>query len=123
MSYDKILLKGMQFYGTHGVLEEENRLGQKFTVNMVLYVSTKEAGLTDELNKSVSYADVYEDVKEIVETHEYKLIEALAENISMRVLGKYDLIKGLKLTIEKPEAPVRGIFDYFGVEIERFKDA
>ncbi|WP_042761217.1 dihydroneopterin aldolase, partial [Streptococcus sobrinus] len=30
---DKILLKGCRFYGYHGALPEENRLGQIFVVD------------------------------------------------------------------------------------------
>ena len=38
------------------------------------------------------------------------------------VLEKFDLIKGIMVRVKKPEAPVPGIYDYFGVEIKRAKD-
>lgn len=60
---DKILLSNMGFYGYHGVFKEESVLGQKFFIDMELYLDTKEAGLTDQMEKSVSYGDVYELVK------------------------------------------------------------
>ena len=74
------------------------------------------------MNKSVSYADVYEVVKEIVENKRFNLLEALAENIAEEVLNKFDLLKGIMVRVKKPEAPVPGIYDYFGVEIKRAKD-
>ena len=99
---DKILMSNLGFYGYHGLLKEEAVLGQKFFIDIELYLDTKEAGETDDMYKSVSYADVYEVVKEIVE--------------------KFDLIKGIMVRVKKPEAPVPGIYDYFGVEIKRTKD-
>ena len=119
---DKILMNNLGFYGYLGVLKEEATLGQKFFIDMELYLDTREAGQTDDMNKSVSYADVYELVKEIVENKRFNLLEALAENIAEEVLNKFDLLKGIMVRVKKPEAPVPGIYDYFGVEIKRAKD-
>lgn len=116
---DKILLSNLGFYGYHGLLKEESALGQKFFIDMELYLDTKEAGLTDDMHKSVSYADVYEVIKNIVENERFNLLEALAENISIKVLEKFELINEVMVRVRKPEAPVNGIFDYFGVEIRR----
>lgn len=115
-------MSNLGFYGYHGLLKEEAVLGQKFFIDIELYLDTKEAGETDDMYKSVSYADVYEVVKEIVENKRFNLLEALAENIASEVLEKFDLIKGIMVRVKKPEAPVPGIYDYFGVEIKRTKD-
>ncbi|MBN2794060.1 MAG: dihydroneopterin aldolase [Clostridia bacterium] len=123
MKNDKIIMSNMAFFGTHGVLKEENVLGQKFFVDIELYVDTKPAGLSDEITMSVHYGEVYQVVKSIVEDKQFKLLEALAENISIEILNAFNLVKGLKVKIKKPEAPVPGIFDYFAVEIERFRNA
>lgn len=119
---DKIILSNLGFYGYHGVLEAEKVLGQKFFIDMEIYVDTKEAGQTDDMNKSVSYADVYNLVKDITKNKRFDLIEALAENIACEVLNKFSLIQGIVVRVKKPEAPVSGIFDYFAVEIRRDRD-
>jgi dihydroneopterin aldolase len=119
---DKILMSNLGFYGFHGLLKEESVLGQKFFLDIELDVDTKEAGLTDDMTKSVSYADAYEVVRDIVQNKRFNLLEALAENIANDVLEKFDLVKGIMVRIKKPEAPVNGIYDYFGVEIRRAKD-
>ena len=119
---DKILLSNLGFYGYHGVLKEESVLGQKFFIDIEIFVDTKEAGITDDMNKSVSYAEVYDVVKNIVETKRFNLLEALAQNISSEVLNKFELVKEIMVRVKKPEAPVNGIYDYFGVEIRRFKN-
>lgn len=116
---DKIILSNLGFYGYHGVLDAEKVLGQKFFIDMELFLDTKEAGTTDDMNKSVSYADVYDVVKDIVENRRFDLIEALAENIAKEVLDKFSLLNSLMVRVKKPEAPVMGIYDYFAVEIRR----
>ena len=119
---DKILMQNLGFYAYHGLLKEESVLGQKFFLDIELEVDTKEAGLTDDMTKSVSYAEVYELVKDIVTNKRFNLLEALAENIAKDVLEEFDLVNGIMVRVKKPEAPVNGIYDYFGVEIRRSKD-
>lgn len=64
---DYIHLNEMAFYGYHGVLEEETRLGQRFSVTVSLATDLQQAGETDDLAKTVNYAEVYELCKGIVE--------------------------------------------------------
>ena len=86
---DYIHLKEMQFFGYHGVLPEENVLGQRFRANVSIAVDIKQAGETDELEHTVSYVGVYDICKEIIEGKRYKLIEAVAETIATRILVEY----------------------------------
>ena len=58
-------------------------------------------------------------IKDITENKKFNLIEALAENIASEVLEKFTLINQIMVRVKKPEAPVRGMFDYFAVEIRR----
>lgn len=119
---DKILMENMAFYGFHGVLEEEKSLGQKFFVDLELTLDLSVAGKSDAVEFTVSYADVYDDVKYFVESARYNLIEALGENICNMILSKYEAIKEVVIRIKKPEAPVRGIFDYMGIQLVRNRD-
>jgi len=119
MNQDKIIMRNMGFYGYHGVLEAEKALGQKFFIDADLYLNTKPAGLNDDLEASVSYAEVYELIKDMVENQRFKLLEALAEYLTIAIFDKFDKIQKIRIRVKKPEAPVPGIYDYFGVEIER----
>ncbi|KJS85289.1 MAG: dienelactone hydrolase [Peptococcaceae bacterium BICA1-8] len=116
---DKIFLKNLAFFGFHGVMSEEKALGQKFFIDVELSLDLKKAGETDNVKDTVSYADIYQLVKEMVSDNRFNLIEALAENIASEILVKYEEIKETVVLVRKPEAPVPGIFDYFGVEIRR----
>jgi dihydroneopterin aldolase len=120
---DKVILNNLSFYGYHGVLEEENKLGQKFFIDLELYADLQPAGESDDLEQAINYAEVYDLVEDICEQESYDLIEALAENIAQQILAKQDLVEEVLVRIKKPEAPVEGIFDYMGVEIRRAIDS
>ncbi|EHP2906806.1 TPA: dihydroneopterin aldolase [Listeria monocytogenes] len=116
---DKIYLNELVFYGYHGVLAEETKLGQTFRVSLILGLSTKKAGMSDSVDDTVSYAEVYETVKEIAEGTPFKLIEALAEKIATEVLTGYPLLEEVTVKLIKPNPPIPGHYDSVAVEIER----
>ncbi|KNF09200.1 dihydroneopterin aldolase FolB [Gottschalkia purinilytica] len=116
---DKIIMKNLGFYGYHGALVEENVLGQKFFLDIEIYADLKKAGDTDNVEDTIHYGEVYELIKSIVEEKRFKLIESLAENIASSVIKGFSKVQEIVVTIKKPEAPVPGIYDYFGVEVRR----
>lgn len=119
---DKIIMENMVFYGYHGVLQEEKVLGQKFYVDAELYLDLKESGKTDDLNLTVSYADVYETIESIMTKEKFDLLEALSHKVCGEILSSFEKIDSLILKIKKPSAPVAGSFDYFAVEIKRSRE-
>ena len=44
LPYDEIHVEDLEVFAHHGVFPEENRLGQKFVISLVLYVDTRPAG-------------------------------------------------------------------------------
>lgn len=117
---DYIHLNEMAFYGYHGVLQEETRLGQRFRVTVSLATNLKEAGETDDLSKTVNYAEVYELCKGIVEGPPVKLIETVAENIAQRILFNYgDQVAGVRVQLIKPDPPIAGHYDSVAIDITR----
>lgn len=118
---DKIIMKNMAFHSYHGVFKEEKKLGQKFFIDAILHLDLKQAGISDNLNHSVNYGQVYEVIKDIVEKENFDLLEALAEKICHTILLDFNMVQKIELGVKKPEAPVPGIFDYFAVAIDREK--
>jgi dihydroneopterin aldolase/2-amino-4-hydroxy-6-hydroxymethyldihydropteridine diphosphokinase len=116
---DKIRIKDLEIFAKHGVLPEENALGQKFLVSAVLYTDTRQAGLTDELSASIDYAAVCQSINRFFTEHTYKLLECAAENLAEALLLETPGLLKLKLEIKKPWAPVGLPLDTVSVEIER----
>lgn len=115
---DKIYIHGMVFYGYHGMMEHERLEGQPFEVDVELSLDLRMAGKTDDIRHTVSYAEVYQSIKTIVEERTFNLIEALAEAIASMLIKKY-AFDSVRVKIRKPRAPVPGAIAWAAVEIER----
>ena len=119
---DKIFLKGLAFYGHHGVSPHEKALGQRFIVDVTLECDARAAGMSDDLADAVDYIPAYEIVKAVVEGESKDLIESVAEEIAGRILDALD-VSGVSVTIKKPEVAIRGsILSYAGLEINRRRE-
>ncbi len=116
---DSIELKGMRFYGYHGVFPEENRLGQQFIVDVKVALDLRLAGQSDALEDTVSYPDIYHTVQAIVEGEPLKLVEALAERIAQTVLDQYTKVIETTVRVVKPHPPFAAHFDGVTVEMTR----
>ncbi|MED3561348.1 dihydroneopterin aldolase [Bacillus xiapuensis] len=116
---DKIYLNQMEFYGYHGVFPEENRLGQRFIVDLIISLDLKRAGETDELEYSVNYGEVFQLCQKIVEGEPYKLLETVAENIAASVLKEFTLVNDVTVKLIKPDPPIPGHYKSVAVEITR----
>ena len=79
---DKIRIQGLEVFAHHGVFPEENALGQKFVINAVLYTDTRNAGRTDDLSLSIHYGEVSVKIREFLESHTWKLLETVAEQLA-----------------------------------------
>lgn len=118
---DKIIAKGLAFTACHGVFPQEKVNPQRFKLDLVMYKDLMPAGKKDDLNQTVSYADVYEVAKKIVEGRSFDLIEALAQHVADEILSLFPL-EAVEVTVYKPDAPVEADFDYFAVQIYRTKE-
>lgn len=116
---DRIYLNELMFYGYHGVFPEETRLGQRFILDVVVELDTSKAGATDDLQYSVSYADIYEVCKKVVEGPPYQLLEAVANKVTEEVLGTFPLIESCLVKVIKPDPPIPGHYKSVAVEIKR----
>lgn len=119
---DKIVMKDLAFFGYHGVMEEEETLGQKFFIDIELYTDLRKAGQSDKVEDTVHYGEVYCVVKDIVENRRFKLIESLANELAESILNDFIKVEGINVVVRKPEAPVPGIFEYVSAEIRRVRN-
>ena len=117
---DEIFLEGLRFYGFHGVNPEERVLGQRFVVDVAISIDLQRAGQSDDLVDTVSYSDLYKLVRGIVEGTPRNLLESVAEVIASEVLQVFPPVLAVRVTVRKPEAPLKGaILDAAGVRIAR----
>lgn len=121
MSDDRLSLSGMRFQGRHGVLPEEKVNPQPFEVDLVLHLDLAEAAATDDLDKTVDYANLFDLVRAIVEGRSFDLIEALAGAVAAAVLAAtgQERVSSVEVRVRKPEAPIDGDFETVEVALVR----
>ena len=123
MRQDRIVLKGMQFYGFHGVNPEERVMGQPYLVDLVAELDLSQAGRTDRLADTVSYTHLYRQVKEVLEGQPLDLLESLAQAVADRVLEEAQ-VAAVEVIVKKPHPPIKGsVIDYAAVEIRRARQS
>lgn len=120
MPYDEIHVENLEVFAKHGVFPEENRLGQKFLISLIMYVDTRSAGTSDDLTKSIHYGEVSAFMTRWMQENTYQLIESAAEHLCEALLNEYPLLKGVTMELKKPWAPVGLPLETVSVKITRF---
>ncbi len=107
MAKNIIILEGMRFYAHHGVLEQELILGNHYTIDLKIYLDLSKASQTDDLNDTVSYADIYSVVKDEMAIPS-QLLEHVAGRIINKITESFPTIKKVRIKLSKHNPPVGG---------------
>ncbi|MBB1122617.1 dihydroneopterin aldolase [Limosilactobacillus albertensis] len=118
----KIRINNMSFNTYNGVFAEEKKLGQKIEVDCEMTYPIETKVRTDNLEETVSYADVYDTIAQFVTHHNYNLIESLANNLLHEILRTYPMLDNVRLRIRKYSVPIAGIFDNIEIEVQGAND-
>ena len=103
----EIVLEGLEFYAYHGLYEQEQKIGNKFSVDIkILFDYTFQKGIED-LSKTVNYEKVYQSVNEEMKTPS-KLLETLAGNIIEKIFITHTTITSVEVSVSKYHPPVGG---------------
>ncbi len=116
---DQILMNNLVFHGYVGVHEAEKKEGQPFEIDLVLGVRHLKAVETDRLEDTIDYGAVYRDIRQLMATARFDLIERLAGAIADLLLEGHPLLDTVWVTVRKPQAPIDGSFAYMGVHLQR----
>ena len=116
---DAIFLKGLALLAYHGVMQHEAKVGQTFHVDLQLELDLANASRSDKLKDTVSYDVVIKIVAEAFCGRRYRLVEAAAGAVADAVLARCPQVRGVRVTVHKPHAPIAATFEDVGVTIER----
>jgi len=119
---DRITLTGLRASAFHGVLAHERANGQLFLIDVVVHLSLREAGASDELAQTIDYGELASRIVSAVESDPVDLIETVAERVAALVL-EYPIAMMTEVTVHKPSAPIAVPFDDVSVTIMRGRAA
>lgn len=112
-----IAIEGIQFYAHHGYYKEEQVLGGKYSVDIYMQVEVNEASLTDDLEKTINYEEVYKITKTEMEKRS-KLIEHVCVRIAQKIKINFTQIQSLKVRVSKFQPPLKGNVERVFFEVE-----
>ncbi|MDF8264721.1 2-amino-4-hydroxy-6-hydroxymethyldihydropteridine diphosphokinase [Luteipulveratus flavus] len=101
---DRIALRGIAVTACHGVLDSEKVEPQPFRADIVLETDLRPAGESDELARTISYAEIAQEAERVLTGPTVDLIETLAERIAAIALAR-PTVEAVEVTIHKPQAP------------------
>lgn len=112
-----IVLPNMQFYAHHGVMQQERLVGAQFNVSIEATICFEKAVYSDQLDGTVSYADIYQVVREEMGIPS-NLLEHVAGRIARRLFEEFSAIENLKIEVMKQNPPMGADILTAGVRIE-----
>lgn len=111
-----IYLKEIHCYAYHGVAPQENLIGNEYVIDLKLKVDISRASQTDEVEDTVSYADVHELVKTEMAISS-KLLEHVGGRIATKLFEVFPTIEEVELRLSKRNPPMGADIDAAGIEI------
>jgi dihydroneopterin aldolase len=109
----KVELHGLEVFGYHGVLPEEQRDGQPFWFDVSLEVG--ERGASDRIDDAVDYRLVADAVRE-VSANRFDLLEALATTTANVLYGRF---RPERLVLRVRKRPAGLPVEHSAVTVER----
>ena len=115
---DRISIRGLSAHAHHGVYDWERERGQTFRVDAVLELDTGPAASSDDLEKTVNYAELAQRLHAVLTGEPVDLLETLAQRLADVCLAA-PVVDAAEITVHKPDADLGVPFDDVTVSIRR----
>ena len=117
---DTVYITGIRTNTVIGVYEHERDIQQSLVIDLEMDCDTRKAGASDDFRDAIDYDAVSRRTKAFVESSDYFLIEAVAENLASILLNEFE-IQTVRIRVSKPDAV--DIADDVGIRIERHRQS
>ena len=113
----RIYLKNIRLYAFHGCLDEEEKIGSDYVVNLAIDADLNVSSQSDNLKDTVDYVSLHAIVKEEMSIRS-KLLEKVADRILKRILKDHRQVILVKVKVAKINPPIGGNVDEVAIERE-----
>jgi 7,8-dihydroneopterin aldolase/epimerase/oxygenase len=103
-----ISLEGLEFFAYHGVYDEEQKIGNKYAIDITIEANVTEAAQTDRLRDTINYEVVYKIASEVMQRRA-RLLEHIAHQIIERIRENYPHVESISVGVSKFNPPVGGV--------------
>ena len=116
-----IFISKLRFHAYHGVLVQEQTVGNDYQVDLSMKTDISKAVESDNIGDTVNYGEVCEIVKQEMAIHS-DLMEHLAGRIARGILQQFPCIRELIIKITKLNPPLMADCEGAGVMIHLIND-
>jgi dihydroneopterin aldolase len=113
-----ILIEKLDIYAYHGCFAEEERLGQRFILDIVLATDIRASAISDSLHDTVDYGKVVAVVIEVFTARRFNLLEAAARAVALAVLERFPPVTRIEITLRKPAPPIPATLASVGIRLD-----
>lgn len=101
---DTVFIDGLTTQAIIGIYdwERENRQPLIFDIDMDLPIS--KAAKSDDINDTVDYKKVADEIIDLVDVSRHELLETLCEEICQHILKHHQAVQTIRLKVSKPQA-------------------
>jgi dihydroneopterin aldolase len=102
-----IQVNNIKLYANHGCLEEEEKIGSEYRVDVEVKANLRKSSKTDDLMDTVDYVHLNHIVKEEMAIRS-KLLEEVAQRILNRFFKELKMIQKATVSVAKINPPIGG---------------
>ncbi len=100
---DQVMIKDLSVQGILGINPEERTTKQEVLVNATLWVDTRAAGVSDDIDDAVNYRTITKQMIAHIESGEPMLVERLVQELADICLDD-PRVEHVDISVEKPGA-------------------
>ena len=106
MALDIIFIQGLKINAVIGVYDWEKQFKQPLIFDLSLSTDLKASAQSDDINDTVNYKTIADEIIQLAENSRYELIETLAEATCQHIFQHHQAVQQIELTLKKPNAVV-----------------
>ena len=113
-------MEGLEFFAHHGFYQEEQKIGNKFAVDIMIVTDLTGAAEHDALEETINYESLYKIIRHVM-SEPTKLLEHLGKRIIDTVFEEFSQVSSVEVKVSKYNPPVGGICQRASVTLKEKK--
>jgi dihydroneopterin aldolase len=98
----------MEFFAYHGYYDEEQKMGNKYSLDITIHTDFENAAVNDRLSGTINYEDLYKIAAETMKVST-RLLEHIGYILIEKIRSKYPDVEKVHVTVSKFNPPVGGV--------------
>lgn len=113
----QIYVDGLEFYGYHGVPNEEQVVGHRYRLRLEIDFAGPLKPELDEIGQTIDYSEVGQMAVRFATENQFRTIEALAWGMGQQIMNRFKKAEAVSLTLEKALPPMPVIAEAAGITL------